>query len=181
MIPILFTYPCSSRSPVAKWKPIAGFEDSYEISDDGHIRNIKFGKIKILCPSISKDGYYKVTLFKNNKPYYFRVNVLVARAFIQNPFGKTQVNHKNNIRNDNRANNLEWCTGEENMQHCIKENRIANGEKQGLHKLITKQIIIIRKLHKTGLSYRRLATTFSVNKSTIMRVIKGYTWRHVCK
>ena len=75
---------------------------------------------RILKPSISKKGYYKVILFKNNESKTFRVNRLVAEAFIPNPEGKEQVNHKRGIKSDNRASELEWNTCSENIQHAIK-------------------------------------------------------------
>ena len=49
-------------------------------------------------------------------------------AFIPNPENKPQVNHINNIRSDNRIENLEWCTIKENIAHCIKQNRQKKGK-----------------------------------------------------
>ena len=57
-----------------------------------------------------KDGYYTIKLWKNGKGYFKRVNRLVAQAFIPNPNNYECVNHKNEVRQDNRVENLEWCS-----------------------------------------------------------------------
>ena len=59
--------------------------------------------------------------FKDGKTKDFRVHRLVAQHFIKNDGGKRDVNHKNGIKTDNRACNLEWLTHSENERHKIYE------------------------------------------------------------
>ena len=73
----------------------------------GHTREIKH----IERP----DGYMQVGLYKDGKRKMLKVHRLLATAFIPNPENKTEVDHINGIRDDNRLENLRWVTHQENM------------------------------------------------------------------
>lgn len=127
------------------WKPISGFEGLYEVSNHGDVRSLtryikhdyfmQKRKGMTIRQSTSKTGYKRVTLTKNGKPHYFNVHRLVAQAFIPNPNNFSQVNHKNENKNDNRVGNLEWCTQAYNnaygtrMKRVIEANKIAQASK----------------------------------------------------
>lgn len=98
------------------WKIIQEFTD-YQISNTGQVRN-KFGKILIQVKN--KAGYPEVRLFAGGKSNRRIVHRLVAQTFIENPLNKPTVNHKNGIRDDNRIENLEWCSWSENIRHSFE-------------------------------------------------------------
>lgn len=100
-----------------KWLKVKGYEERYEISDTGRIRRLSDGGL--MRPAINQNGYQHVVLSKNGKTKDFRVHRLVATHFIENKAGKRDVNHKNGIKTDNRAANLEWLTHSENELHKI--------------------------------------------------------------
>lgn len=94
---------------------------NYIVSDDGKIystKNIGRGKyhqeIKQRC---NADGYMEITVGVNSRRRKCGVHRLVAMAFVENPCGYAEVNHINCIRNDNRAENLEWTTHIDNVRH----------------------------------------------------------------
>lgn len=94
-----------------KWRDIAGYDGMYQVSDLGRVRSLKFGKVRVLRPGKNGDGYLNVSLFKDKKHKTITVHRLVANTFIPNKDeSKNQVNHKDENKQNNRADNLEWCT-----------------------------------------------------------------------
>jgi hypothetical protein len=87
----------------------------YTITDDGKVISYKFKEPKTMKTWLQKSGYENIKLSKENKTYHFLIHRLVAEAFIPNPDNLPEVNHKNKIRNDNRVENLEWCSRKDNL------------------------------------------------------------------
>lgn len=105
------------------WKPIKGYEGLYEVSNLGNVKRLKSDNTRKEKPLLFDDdrGYKRVQLYKDGKQKKHRVHRLVAEAFLPNPNNLPQVNHINEIRYDNRVENLEWCTAKYNMNYgnCI--------------------------------------------------------------
>jgi hypothetical protein len=98
-----------------EWRPVAGYECLYEVSDLGNVRRV--GGV-VMKPQISgKSPYLHVFLSKpDSEPKYKNVHRLVALAFIPNPESKQCVDHLGE-KTDNRASMLRWATHSENQQN----------------------------------------------------------------
>ncbi len=111
------------------WKDIEWYDGIYKVSNNGRIASLKYWW-KILKPwLIGKKWkqYLGRVMTKDNIVKNTLIHRLVALAFIPNPDNKPQVNHKNWMRDDNRVENLEWCTSKENNAHS--RNVLLKGRK----------------------------------------------------
>ena len=105
------------------WKDVVGYKN-YKVSNLGRIYSEKSGG-KMLTPSFdSGNKYMQVVLVNNGVVKRELVHRIVAKAFLENPENKPEVNHKNCITYDNRVENLEWVTRCENMKHAYKNGKL---------------------------------------------------------
>lgn len=85
---------------------------------------------KTLKPQVCK-GYFRVGLYRNDEYKHFFVHRLVAEAFIPNPLNLPQVNHKNENKQDNRVENIEWISAIGNSNHGTRNSRISKNNTNG--------------------------------------------------
>jgi hypothetical protein len=102
-----------------EWRKVADFP-SYSVSDDGQVRNDRFGRL--LVPSRNTGHYLYVQFYDHGRHRTKYVHLLVANAFLVKPDGAEQVDHINGDKEDNRVQNLRWVT--------VSENRLAYGNEE---------------------------------------------------
>ena len=158
------------------FKDIKGYEGLYQVSNHGEVKSL-ISK-KILNPRKSPNGYYRVALYSGKKPTNHSIHVLVANSFIENPNNKSQVNHRNGDKKDNRAENLEWVTPSENIKHAYKNNLISNYKGQDNHRAkLTNEIVEeCKKLHSNGLSTYKIAKIYNVSQSVIWKAVTNRSY-----
>lgn len=107
------------------WNQIKGYEGLYWVSEEGMIKS----KYRIRKPYLLPNGYLALNLSKDGKHKTEYVHRLVAENFIDKKEGELQVNHKNEIKTDNRVENLEWLTPKENANHGTRNERMAESKR----------------------------------------------------
>lgn len=129
------------------WKDIEGYEGSYQVSNLGRVRTLdrivtdKLGRARTFKGCVKRfykkpNGYYSVNLSKDGEDESRYVHRLVAETFIPNPYNLPQVNHKDEDKTNNRAENLEWCTSIYNVTY----NNVAYRKAEPLRKKVRQSL-----------------------------------------
>lgn len=110
-----------------QWKDIEGYEGRYQISSFGRVKSLPtlkrngngyyYTKEKIRRSKSTFDGYRAITLVKNGIFRTYTIHRLVAKAFVENPNNYNEINHIDEIKTNNRVDNLEWCTHAYNLEY----------------------------------------------------------------
>ena len=146
-------------------KPIAHFEGRYEISEDGHILNL--ANNTLLKASVNPNGYLKVGLADGKGGHkQYSVHNLVARHYIPNPYGFTQINHKDGNKCNNHVSNLEWCSSAYNIQHAL-----VTGLRKGYMSANTKEDLLKRVL--LGEQVSDIAVELSRHPNTLHQMLRN--------
>lgn len=163
------------------------YEDTnYFITEDGRILNKS--KNRFLKLYLNNWGYLWTKLGRKNGNGK-QVHRLVAQTYVPNPENKPQVNHIDGNKLNNHYSNLEWVTIQENVQHAhdtglVKTNMMGNTISRGVNnvkcKLTELQVLEIREKYKTtDYTYKQLAIEYNVYITTINKILRRITWRHI--
>jgi hypothetical protein len=157
---------------VEMWKSVGAV---YEVSTGGTIRNSVTGRV--VHAFVGKDGYARVQIGGKTRT----VHRVVAEAFVPLVDGKMFVNHKDGDKTNNRADNLEWCTRSENMNHAYSNGLKTPpiGERNGRHKLSCEDVSFIQENYVRRhplYGAKALAARFGVAHQTICAVVSGQNW-----
>ena len=173
-----------------KWKWISGYGGRYAVSNMGRVRShrrrvgafgggTRFISGKIMRPKVARSGYPMIILRKLGKETTHLIHRLVCEVFVC-PLGLwPQVNHKNGIKTDNRAANLEPSTPKENTRHAIEVlGKSRRGEKSSAATVTEAQAREIYALKGKELQ-RVTAERFGTTRSVVGHIQRRTGWRHI--
>lgn len=146
---------------------IDGKETIYEISDEGTIINKK--RNFQMTPEITKAGYKRVTLSIDGKKKHYSIHRLVALIFKPTTDPSLQVNHINGNKLDNSVDNLEWCTGYENIKHAYEHNLRTR-------RLSKEDINIICEMMIKGFGNKKISNILGIPLYTIQSIRVGTSY-----
>ena len=171
------------------WKPINNYEEIYEVSNTGSIRSLERRgnwKAHIMSLINSTDGYIRVTLCKNSKAKMYLVHRLVAEHFIPNPGNKPCINHKDGNKQNNKVDNLEWCTYSENELHAMNTGLVNKNKMSMAHKKpivqytlsgdFVKEYDSIKQANDTNVNI--YGTSISKCLTGVYKTAGGYIWKY---
>lgn len=181
---------------VELWRPVVGWEGLYEVSSHGRVRSLdrvvekiewngkKYQRLyrgKILSINLMNTGYCSATLCLDGRCKPIGVHRLVAQAFIPNPDNLPCVNHKDECKSNNHADNLEWCSHYYNNHYKDRMERAAKSKSRPIEQLsltgehiafFPSAAIAARELN---IRPNHLYSVLTGNRKTNY----GYRWRYV--
>ena len=164
------------------WRDVVGYEGLYQVSNFGRVKSFQKNKVKILKSNVGIGGYLRVILCKDFDKKNCFVHVLVAKAFIPNPEGKKQVNHRDGNKENNLVSNLEWMTPKENIKHAFYTGLRKSGCKHFRAKFAAEQVREIRRDCIPGnleRGFKTFARKFNVTPRIIADAFYGKSYKDV--
>lgn len=149
------------------FREIDGFPD-YEVSNLGRVCSFKGKYPRILKPGKDSCGYPIVGICNGGKQVTKRVHRLVAKAFVPNPENKPEVNHIDENKGNNVADNLEWVTCRENINHGTGIRRSIEARSKAVIQYTTKGVFI-----GEYPSIKEAERVTGISKSHICKVCRG--------
>ena len=171
------------------WKDIEGYEGLYQVSNIGRVKSMNrivnnnggtdYRKERVLKQDIDRGGYIQTHLSKDGKVKTHKVHRLVAKAFPEicgEWFEGCEIDHKDGVKNNNKATNLKICTKSENMRNPLTIIKISNSKKKPVLQY-TQNGEFIREWDSASTA----ANELSISRSTILISLKGgntrkYKW-----
>lgn len=161
------------------WKDIPGYEDRYQVSNLGNVKNAKGNTLK---PCKHRLGYLFVKLSTQGNSSCFYIHRLVAQAFLGSTLELTEVDHLNANKLDNRLENLEWVSRAENIRRAAAKGLLKNpdnkGAKNGMAKLTVENVRLIKKLRGSD-TQENIAKMFGVSRRAVGLIYSGQRWGHI--
>ena len=168
-----------------EWRDVVGYKGKYQVSNLGRLRSYARSTTpRIIASHYDKDGYVMYYLFNCGKPTSKKAHRLVATAFIPNSNNLPQINHKDEVKDNNRVANLEWCDSLYNNRYGSKRQRQSHyAMYHGNFLRKVRQYTINGEFVKEYISSRMAERETNIKHQNIIEVCKqntshsgGYLW-----
>lgn len=179
----------SPDDPAEIWKPITRVPGQYEVSTLGRVRPSPAKRsrrfVEVRRSQLNCDGYPVIGFFVGGKNVPFFVHRLVIEAFIGLVPEGMEINHKDGNKQNNRLDNLEIVSHLANVRHAVESGLLPQGERHYKTTLTADQVREIREIHAVGGRYEggptfaSTARRFGVTESSIVRIVRRRTWKHL--
>lgn len=163
-------------------RPIPGYSD-YLVTPDGRVFSFKGGDTTEKAQN-DHQGYKRASLWRDGKRHKVFVHRLVAMTYLPNDEGKSFVLHKNDVKHDNRVENLYWGTKKQNRADAFR-NGVAKmpnlkGEGHGQAKITEDDALEIRKRYNEGdITQKALAEEYGLTQQGVSDIINRRSWKHI--
>lgn len=156
------------------WKSLIGYEDLYEVSDQGRVRSVN----RVLQGRCDKDGYRVFTLTAGGKKTK-KAHRLVLEAFVGLCPEGMECCHNDGDPSNNHLHNLRWDTRKANRADRRQHGTATatSGETHPMAKLQQCDVNRIRALSLQGVRQHLLAKEFRVSSANISLIVNGRRWK----
>ena len=163
-----------------EWRDVQGFEGLYQVSNTGRVRSLDryvnhphqyFKKGQILRQRL-RGGYYIVSISNGHRKYrHFQVHRLVALHFVDGYKEGLIVNHKDENKFNNHADNLEWCT----YQYNLNYSDVIAWKRKSVYQYDLDGNFIAK--HKCCAEIEKMMNTYQGAMVHVMYASKNKIWR----
>ena len=165
-------------------KPVLGAKPGYYVDREGNVYSTNRagtnGALLKLKPVHNGRGYTHIVIrMADGKAKTYQVHAIVLDAFVGPKPEGLEARHHNNVRDDNRLDNLSWATRSVNNLDKHAHGTMPIGEKHSQAKLTESQVKELRrKLHK-GSTFAAISEEYGITHVTAARIYRGILWSHV--
>lgn len=174
----------ASSNSIVTYKDIPEYPE-YRIGNDGSVwscksrerypKKVPWRKLK---PKVNKDGHLIVTLCRPRKMFF--VHTLVLVAFVgPRPKGMEACHYPDRNPANNKPSNLRWGTRKDNAADSVKHGTNPHGEKHGCARLKVDDVRSIRTSYAAGVSSKKLAEKYGINKAHVWDIVARNVWKSV--
>ena len=173
------------------WKDVKGFEGYYQVSNLGQVRSIDrdvtysngvvtHHKGRLIKPSTNQKGYLQIHLQRQDDKLYITVHKLVALHFVEGYAEGLQVNHKDENKLNNRADNLEWCSPTYNVNYGTNLQRKGVAYKKGAYTQRCKRLAVYIDGVKLGEynGYKEVSEALGISLEYASQIANGRPHKH---